>query len=92
MDKTSGFHELLTPQNSTVIFIDHQPQMAFGVTSIDRQELLNNTVALAKTARAFNVPVILTTVETKGFSGYMWPQFLDVFPGKEPIERTSMNS
>lgn len=85
-------HSLLTPENCTVIFIDHQPQMTFGVTSIDRQLLLNNTVGLAKAARAFNVPVILTTVETKNFSGYMWPQLLELFPGKEPIERTSMNS
>ncbi|HEX2115023.1 MAG TPA: hydrolase [Alphaproteobacteria bacterium] len=88
----TGKHELLAPANSTVIFIDHQPQMAFGVTSIDRQTLLNNTVALAKTAKAFDVPVLLTTVETKSFSGAMWPQLLNVFPGKTPIERTSMNS
>jgi nicotinamidase-related amidase len=84
--------ELLTPQNCTVIFIDHQPQMAFGVTNIDRQMLINNTVGLAKAAKVFNVPVILTTVETKSFSGYMWPQLLEVFPDKTPIERTSMNS
>jgi nicotinamidase-related amidase len=89
---TTGHLELLTPANSTVIFIDHQPQMAFGVTSIDRQTLLNNTVALAKSAKAFNVPVVLTTVETKSFSGAMWPQLLGVFPDKTPIERTSMNS
>jgi nicotinamidase-related amidase len=75
-----------------VIFIDHQPQMTFGVASIDRQTLVNNTVGLAKAAKIFNVPVILTTVETKSFSGNMWPQILDLFPDKQPIERTSMNS
>src|SRR5581483_11150138 len=85
-------HGLLTPQNCTVIFIDHQPQMAFGVTSIDRQQLINNTVGLAKAAKIFNVPVILTTVETKAFSGYMWPQLLEVIPDKQLIERTSMNA
>ncbi|XGV94764.1 MAG: hydrolase [Leptolyngbya sp. BL-A-14] len=85
-------HSLLTPENCTVILIDHQPQMTFGVTSIDRQLLINNTVGLAKAAKVFNVPVILTTVETKSFSGYMWPQILELFPGKEPIERSSMNS
>ena len=42
--------EVLTPQNSQVIFIDHQPQMAFGVQSIDRQTLKNNVVGLAETA------------------------------------------
>jgi nicotinamidase-related amidase len=84
--------ELLTPQNSTVIFIDHQPQMAFGVTSIDRQLLKNNVVALAKTAKAFSVPTILTAVETNSFSGNVWPELLAVFPNQNPIERSSMNS
>lgn len=85
-------HELLTPQNCTVIFIDHQPQMLFGVGSIDRQTVINNTVGLAKAAKAFDVPVILTSVETKSFSGYIWPQLTQQFPDQAPIERTSMNS
>ncbi|MBD2466053.1 hydrolase [Oscillatoria sp. FACHB-1407] len=85
-------HSLLTPENSTIIFIDHQPQMTFGVANIDRQTLINNTVGLAKAAKIFNVPTILTTVETKSFSGYMWPQLLEIFPDQTPIERTSMNS
>ena len=84
--------ELLNPQNSAVIFIDHQPQMVFGVESIDRQTLFNNVLLLAKAASIFKVPTILTTVETKSFSGNMWPQLLDLFPGQQPIERTSMNS
>lgn len=84
--------ELLTPGNSSVIFIDHQPQMTFGVANIDRQALVNNVLLLAKAARIFRVPTILTTVETKSFSGNMWPQLLDIFPEQEPIERTSMNS
>ncbi len=84
--------ELLNPQNSAVIFIDHQPQMTFGVANIDRQTLFNNVILLAKAAKIFNVPAILTTVETKSFSGNMWPQLLDIFPGQEPIERSSMNS
>lgn len=84
--------ELLNPQNAAIIFIDFQPQMVFGVASIDRQTLFNNVMLLAKAARIFNVPAILTTVEAKSFSGNMWPQLLDVFPSQEPIERTSMNS
>ena len=85
-------HSLLTPENSTMIFIDHQPQMTFGVASIDRQLLVNNTIGLAKAAKIFNVPTILTTVETNSFRGYMWPQLLEIFPDQTPIERTSMNS
>jgi len=53
--------EVLTPQNSQIIFIDHQPQMAFGVQSIDRQVLKNNTVGLAKAAKVFRIPTTITT-------------------------------
>jgi Amidases related to nicotinamidase len=84
--------DLLDPQNSTLIFIDHQPQMAFGVANIDRQQLKNNTVALAKAGKVFDVPVIYTSVETESFSGYIWPELLAVHPESKPIERTSMNS
>jgi nicotinamidase-related amidase len=84
--------EVLTPTNCQLIFIDQQPQMAFGVQSIDRQVLKNNTVALAKAAKIFNIPTTITTVETLGFSGFTYPELLDVFPGKPILERTSMNS
>ena len=83
---------LLTPDNCAVAFIDHQPQMLFGTSNFDRQSIINNTVALAKATRIFDVPVVLTTVETKSFSGNMWPQLKAVFPGQGPIERSSMNS
>src|SRR5207302_8707856 len=84
--------EVLTPQNSQIIFIDHQPQMAFGVQSIDRQTLKNNTVALAKAAKVFKIPTTITSVETESFSGYTYPELLDVFPDMNVLERTSMNS
>jgi nicotinamidase-related amidase len=87
-----NYTELLNPKNSAVVFIDFQPQMVFGVANIDRQTLFNNVLLLAKAAKIFKVPTILTTVESKGFSGNMWPQLLDIFPGQEPIERSSMNS
>lgn len=89
---TSSKLEVLTPANCQIIFIDHQPQMAFGVQSIDRQVLTNNTVALAKAAKVFNIPTIITTVETESFSGNTYPELLDVFPGQDILERTSMNS
>jgi len=90
--KQKGYTTLLTPSNCAMIFIDHQPAMTAGVASMDRQSLLNNTVGLAKAAKTFNVPVILTSVETKSFSGYLWPQLTQVFPDIKPIERSSMNS
>lgn len=83
---------LLTPDNCVLALIDHQPQMLFGVSNFDRQSIINNTVAIAKAARIFEIPVVLSTVETKAFSGNMWPQLRAVFPHQEPIERSSMNS
>ena len=83
---------LLTPDNCVIALIDHQPQMMFGVAGVDRQSIINNTVALGKAARVFDVPVVLSTVETKSFSGNLWPQIRAVFPEQQPIERSSMNS
>lgn len=83
---------LLTPDNHTVILIDHQPQMAFATHSMDIVELRNNVEALAKSAAAFEVPVILTTVAEKTFSGPMFPEITDVFPEQSPIDRTTMNT
>src|ERR1700758_4952661 len=83
---------LLTPDNCVVALIDLQPQMLFGVGSHDRQTIVNNNLVLAKAAKVFGVPVVLSTVETKTFSGNMWPQILAVYPDRTPIERSSMNS
>ena len=76
---------LLTPDNCVVAIIDLQPQMIFGVANFDRQTIINNNVALAKAAKVFEVPVILSTVETKSFSGNMWPQIQAIFPNHTPI-------
>jgi nicotinamidase-related amidase len=84
--------EVLTPQNSQLLFIDQQPQMAFGVQSIDRQVLKNNVVGLAKAAKIFDIPTTITSVESQSFSGFTYPELLDVFPGQPLLERTSMNS
>ena len=83
---------LLTPDNCVVTMIDLQPQMLFGVDNFDRQAIINSNQILAKAAVVFGVPVVLSTVETQGFSGRLWPQIQAVFSGVEPIERTSMNA
>jgi nicotinamidase-related amidase len=75
-----------------VAVIDLQPQMLFGVANFDRQMIINNNVALLKATRVFDVPVVLSTVETKSFSGNMWPQIQAIYPDRTPIERSSMNS
>ena len=84
--------ELLTPDNCTVILIDHQPQMFFGVESANRETIKNNVIGLAKAAKIFKVPTILTTVAANTFSGPLIPQLQAVFPDQKPIDRTSMNS
>jgi len=88
----SHYRKLYTAQDSVLVFIDHQPQMTFGVANIDRASLINNVTLLAKVAKEFGVPTILTGVETESFSGYLWPQLLDVFPGQKIVERSSMNA
>ena len=65
---------LLTPDNCVVTMIDLEPQMLFGVGNFDRQAIINSNSVLGKAARVFGVPAVLSTVETKGFSGNMWPQ------------------
>ncbi len=84
--------KLLTPKNHTLILIDHQPQMAFATRSIDIAELRNNTTGLAKAAKAFKVPTILTTVAATSFSGALFPEVQAVFPEQVPIDRSTMNT
>jgi nicotinamidase-related amidase len=83
---------LLTPDNHVLVLVDHQPQMAFATRSIDIAELRNNVTGLAKSAKVFNVPTILTTVAEKSFSGPIFPEIQDVFPNQKPIDRTTMNT
>ncbi|MGY5749343.1 hydrolase [Vibrio antiquarius] len=83
---------LLTPDNHTLLLIDHQPQMAFATRSHDVEDVRNNVTGLAKTAKAFNVPTILTTVAAKSFSGPIFPEVQAVFPDQKPIDRTTMNT
>ncbi|WP_433273942.1 hydrolase [Pseudonocardia xinjiangensis] len=83
---------LLSPQESVLVLIDYQPQMFFGTTNADRGEIINSALGLGKAAKIFNVPVILTSVAAKTFSGPMLRPLLDVFPGDEVIDRTTMNA
>ena len=83
---------LLTPKDHVLVLIDHQPQMAFATRSIDIVELRNNVTALAKSAKVFGVPTILTTVAEKSFSGPMFPELRAVFPDASVVDRTTMNT
>lgn len=85
-------NSLLNADNHTLILIDHQPQMAFATRSHDVEDVRNNVEGLAKTAKAFEVPTILTTVAEKSFSGPIFPEVQAIFPDQKPIDRTTMNT
>ncbi|WP_044237928.1 hydrolase [Chondromyces apiculatus] len=91
MSKSSSVHSLLTPDAFTLVLVDFQPQMAFAVKNIDGQTLINNAVGVAKAAKIFNIPTILTTVAEKSFSGPTFRQLKAVLPDAKDFDRTSMN-
>lgn len=84
--------DMLTPQNSAIALIDYQPAMYQGVQSHDRLVPFNNVQILAKTAKLFRIPTVISTVAEKTFSGPFMPEVTDLFPGHDIIDRTSMNS
>jgi len=85
-------HGLLTPQDCALLLIDFQPAMFQGVYSHERMIIVDNVQILAKAAKLFNVPTILSTVAQDTFSGPMMPELTDLFPDQTPIDRTSINS
>ncbi|MEL1264489.1 hydrolase [Pseudoxanthomonas putridarboris] len=87
----NGLDALLRPEDSVLVLIDHQPYQLANLNSHEPQMVINNTVGLAKAAKAFDVPTILTTVVAER-GGYIFPQITDVFPGQEVIDRTLINT
>lgn len=83
---------LLDPANHALVLIDFQSQMAFATKSIDATLLRNNAALVANAAASFKVPPILTTVAEKSFSGPMFDEITDAFPGQKLLDRTSMNT
>ena len=87
----TGLDALLTPQNSVLVLIDHQPFQFANVRNIDPTLVLNNTIGLAKGAKAFGVPTILTTViQDRG--GFLPKELQNVFPDQKPVDRTTINT
>ncbi len=87
----NGLDSLLRPEDSVLVLIDHQPYQLTNVNSHDPHMVVNNTTGLAKTAKAFGVPTILTSVIADR-GGLIFPQITDVFPGQEVIDRTFINT
>jgi nicotinamidase-related amidase len=91
MSTKTGLDALLRPEASVLVLIDHQPYQFANLHSHEPTMIVNNVIALAKTAKAFNVPTILTTVlEERG--GYLIKGLQDVFPDQKPINRTFINT
>lgn len=87
----TGLNALLTPEKSIVVLIDHQPYQFTNLNSHEPTMIINNVVGLAKTAKVFGVPTILTTViEERG--GFIIKELQDVFPEQKPINRTFINT
>lgn len=83
---------LLAPSDHALIMIDHQSQMAFATKSIDAVNLRNNAGLVANAAKVFGVPTIITSVAEKTFSGPIFDEIKDAFPGADVIDRTTMNT
>ncbi|TCV93424.1 nicotinamidase-related amidase [Luteibacter rhizovicinus] len=88
-----SFQKLVTPDDCALVLIDFQPAMFQGVQSHDRKVIVDNVQVLARAAKLFNVPTVITTVAKDSFSGPFMPEITDdVFPDHKVIDRTSINS
>jgi nicotinamidase-related amidase len=84
--------EMLTPQNSAIALIDYQPAMYQGVQSHDRLVTFNNVQVLAKAAKLFGIPSVISTIAKDSFSGPFMPEVTALFPEHKVIDRTAMNA
>ena len=91
MKLRNGLGSLLRPEDSVLVLIDHQPFQLANVNSHDPQAVVNSTVALAKMAKAFKVPTILTSV-LAARGGLLFKPLTDLFPGQPVIDRTFINT
>lgn len=87
----NGLSSLLRPEDSVLVLIDHQPYQLANLNSHDPHIVVNNSAGLAKAAKAFGVPTILTSVIADR-GGYIFPQITEVFPDQEVIDRTLINT
>src|ERR1700761_5501496 len=91
MTARTGLEALLSPERSVLLLIDHQPFQFSNLNSHEPTLIINNVIGLAKAAKAFEVPTVLTTV-TEERGGYLLKGLQDVFPTQKPINRTFINT
>ncbi|MFF0427958.1 hydrolase [Streptomyces sp. NPDC004520] len=87
-----AYKTLLSPHESVLVLIDHQPRMMAGGTPGEREALCNNVAGLARTANAFGVPTVLTGLAPEAFGGTLLTELTDVFPHRRIICRTLVNA
>lgn len=90
--KSNSQDSLITPENTALILLDYQPQTLAGIQSQDRTLIFNAVQALAKAARVFEVPTVLTTLAAQTLNGPILPDILGLYPAQEPIDRTCINA
>jgi nicotinamidase-related amidase len=79
---------LLTTENSALVFIDYQPGLVDGTFSIEHDVLINNVVAMAKAAKMYDLPVVLSTVGVDaGFQQQTIPELQNVLSDVVAIDR-----
>ncbi len=85
-------NSLIDPSQVVICLIDHEPQMLFGVEGACRLAVINGVVGLTKTAQAFGIPIVFSTVEAAAFSGPLLSKVQAVYPDLAPIDRTTLNA
>src|SRR5258705_9203732 len=88
--RVAATDSLLKPGECVMLLVDFQAGLGFGVESASRQVLLNNAVALARTAAAFNVPAVLSTSASRVYSGPLLPALQAALPSVKAIERKNI--
>ncbi|MFJ9034685.1 hydrolase [Streptomyces sp. NPDC102274] len=88
----SAINSLFNAEDVALVLIDHQPQMIFGARSADPQSLVNNVTALAKMAKVFNLPTVLTSIAADTFAGPLIPEITRALPDIKVIDRSHINA
>ncbi len=84
-------HGRLTPTNCAIILLEYQPQFALAINSTDRDILIHNGINLAKIAKTFSIPTVLTTIGQSNFGGPLFSKLQQIFPYQEPIDRATLS-
>src|SRR5580704_15002758 len=92
MPNQTPAYEPLTSQNAALVLVDHQVGLMTGVRDYSTGELKHNVVALAKAAKALQLPIILTTTSRDSMWGPTFPELVEALPGVPIIDRSSVNA